>query len=540
MPNTPIQPGLPATTERRRQERVQPSGLVYLDIGTENGGIILNLNEGGAGVQAVAPLQVLSKVSIRFQLPASPKQVQAEAQVTWVSQSCRRIGLRFMDVPDEVRAQIRDWLRSQAASPERPTETGAVTPTQFETPPPNAPKEKQRDLLSKGRSTDKHPGTPETFPVRETRLNAPPETSFAGERDTVSAPLRRILPEIALAKDSDATETAAPYQDTDSASIGSGEQAAVDENVFEPSPHKGERAEVIHWPGIASIAGSVAKPAALTSVAIPAAEPPMPPSAAENSRISSAFAGPVTGHRVGSMWKIAIAVTVLLAASFEGGKWLGSIRAPIKPSDPTHIPIQQVEPTADNQRSLAAKERPEPSFRGRQTEHAKANVASQQLSSPTSNPPLTPSTIQPSVPPSPPVLSSPPGPSVDTPSVTQPRPPAADTGASAQVPAQTTVDGRVLAATDRFNPAHLLYRFDPDYPSEAQQQNVEGTVRLRLSIDANGAVDRVQMLSGPPLLVSAAISAVKNWRFLPALLNGEPVKSEQDVDVEFHLPTNNQ
>jgi periplasmic protein TonB len=108
--------------------------------------------------------------------------------------------------------------------------------------------------------------------------------------------------------------------------------------------------------------------------------------------------------------------------------------------------------------------------------------------------------------------------------------------APAQSSAGIVVDGRALTGTDRFNPAHLLYHFDPDYPSEAKQQDIEGTVILRLSIDTSGSVDSARLLSGPPLLVPAAISAVKNWRYLPALLNGQPVKSEQDVSIEFRLP----
>ena len=102
------------------------------------------------------------------------------------------------------------------------------------------------------------------------------------------------------------------------------------------------------------------------------------------------------------------------------------------------------------------------------------------------------------------------------------------------------VDGRALTATDRFNPAHLLYRFDPDYPAQAKRANIEGTVMLRVSIDRSGAVERVQVLSGPAVLVPAAVSAVKDWRYLPALLNGEPVKSEQYVSVDFRLPAGDQ
>ncbi len=89
---------------------------------------------------------------------------------------------------------------------------------------------------------------------------------------------------------------------------------------------------------------------------------------------------------------------------------------------------------------------------------------------------------------------------------------------------------------DRYNPAHLTYRFDPDYPAAAKQQHLEGIVKLHLTVDPDGGVSSVNVLDGPELLIPAAVAAVKNWRYLPALLNGEPVASEKDIEVEFRLP----
>jgi protein TonB len=100
----------------------------------------------------------------------------------------------------------------------------------------------------------------------------------------------------------------------------------------------------------------------------------------------------------------------------------------------------------------------------------------------------------------------------------------------------TVVNGRVLGPLDRFNAAHLTYRFDPDYPAAAKERRIEGTVDLHLTIGANGSVENVKPVSGPRIFFDAAEAAVKNWRFLPALLNGQPVETEQDVKVDFRLP----
>jgi TonB family protein len=98
------------------------------------------------------------------------------------------------------------------------------------------------------------------------------------------------------------------------------------------------------------------------------------------------------------------------------------------------------------------------------------------------------------------------------------------------------VAGRQLRPTDRFNPCHLSYRVEPEYPTEAKQQRIEGAVKIHQMIGADGSVQSVKLLSGPPLLAPAAMDAAKYWRYLPALLNGQPVETEQDVEIDFRLP----
>jgi len=98
------------------------------------------------------------------------------------------------------------------------------------------------------------------------------------------------------------------------------------------------------------------------------------------------------------------------------------------------------------------------------------------------------------------------------------------------------VGGLILKPSDRFNPCHLTYRVQPAYPPEAQEQQIEGVVKIQQVIGADGIVHSVKLLSGPPLLVPAALEAARYWRYLPALLNGQPVETQQDVEIEFRLP----
>jgi|SRR5271156_741860 len=81
-----------------------------------------------------------------------------------------------------------------------------------------------------------------------------------------------------------------------------------------------------------------------------------------------------------------------------------------------------------------------------------------------------------------------------------------------------------------------LMRTVPAYPYEAQQQRVEGTVKLHAVVGTDGSVRSVDPVSGPDSLVEAATTAVREWRFAPTKLDGRPVDVQDDVTLFFRLP----
>ncbi len=83
--------------------------------------------------------------------------------------------------------------------------------------------------------------------------------------------------------------------------------------------------------------------------------------------------------------------------------------------------------------------------------------------------------------------------------------------------------------------AKLVNKVTPLYPALAKQARIQGTVKLQAVIAKNGAVVELQVLSGHPLLVQAALDAVHQWRYQPTLLNGEPVEVVTIIDVVFTL-----
>jgi TonB family protein len=79
----------------------------------------------------------------------------------------------------------------------------------------------------------------------------------------------------------------------------------------------------------------------------------------------------------------------------------------------------------------------------------------------------------------------------------------------------------------------LVSKIDPVYPTEAKTAGISGVVILQATIDEEGAVADLKVLRGRPLLDQAAITAVRQWRYSPTLLNGEPVAVIATVTVAF-------
>jgi TonB family protein len=82
---------------------------------------------------------------------------------------------------------------------------------------------------------------------------------------------------------------------------------------------------------------------------------------------------------------------------------------------------------------------------------------------------------------------------------------------------------------------HLFTKIEPVYPQLAKQARIEGKVVLNVTVSAQGTVEKVARVNGHPLLLPAAIDAVKQWRYTPFLRNGAPVQAMVAVEVVFSL-----
>jgi protein TonB len=83
--------------------------------------------------------------------------------------------------------------------------------------------------------------------------------------------------------------------------------------------------------------------------------------------------------------------------------------------------------------------------------------------------------------------------------------------------------------------ASLTNKVTPIYPPIAKTAHVSGTVVLHAIISKDGSIQELQYVSGPPLLMKSAMDAVKEWKYKPTMLNGDPVEVDTTIDVVFTL-----
>jgi protein TonB len=96
-------------------------------------------------------------------------------------------------------------------------------------------------------------------------------------------------------------------------------------------------------------------------------------------------------------------------------------------------------------------------------------------------------------------------------------------------PAQPLRMGGIVIA------ARIVYQPKPEYPELARMTRVEGAVEFEAVIGKDGTIEQLKVLKGHPLLVKAALEAVRQWRYQPTLLNGEPVEVITEITVNFKL-----
>jgi protein TonB len=116
-----------------------------------------------------------------------------------------------------------------------------------------------------------------------------------------------------------------------------------------------------------------------------------------------------------------------------------------------------------------------------------------------------------------------------------PKPRAPEAAAPKPVPKPTPKPTAPMQVGGDVQAAKIINRVIPAYPIQARQARIAGTVKLIGVIAKDGTVQKLQVISGHPFLVQAALAAVRQWVYHPTLLDGEPVEVIAPIDVIFTL-----
>jgi TonB family protein len=99
------------------------------------------------------------------------------------------------------------------------------------------------------------------------------------------------------------------------------------------------------------------------------------------------------------------------------------------------------------------------------------------------------------------------------------------------------VPGSMPADRDASGASRLIRRVQPEYPDQAKSAHIQGPVVLEVQVLGDGTVGNIETVTGNPLLVEAAIHAVRQWKYQPNLVDGRPVQSQTRITIKFVLPS---
>jgi TonB family protein len=647
--------------ERRQFPRQMVKSLAYLDIGPDNGGIVLNISETGLAVHSVSVLPSDPVLGLRLQLPRSPKRLEAKAKVAWTSETKKDAGVEFVDLAEEARLEIKEWLASENLPPSYTESAPASEPP----PPPPRPKrtDKWTSLVSKMASAPEGldraldctvtvqnsslpaPAVADPEPAVEIITSPPPDIplptagsanageileSSLGVAEPAAKDETELLAQLsAPCEPSPAIATAEPKADlqsdplggneggeftlpndpmpppsprrpfsivpnrTDKAAAGmkarslqaSGTTASQEDDFLKKArelfgPKRGSREEQAvnppPEPALAIVSQEEplhedAPPLALAqSVALdpaPFKDSPIPDSREAVASSASAPSAVILPHTVEPKGTVArpsrrgadlpsmlgifalcltlsvaclgLGVVVGRNAALRSREISSSAGSDVaKPSQPVIADSLNSAGNSSRSNSTSGSASHGPyrssvrdrSGRAEQPPHAAPRIVqrdsdpSDSTQNATDNAKAAKSQV-------PEVSLTAPAATTASSTAAMPRlspetravPPSYDSAAPTPAP------------SERLVPAHVIYRVEPFYPRAALQQRVEGAVRIHATVGKDGRVKNLRVISGPAPLTAAALDAAQYWRYIPALKNGEPVETEEEINIEFQL-----
>ena len=520
------------SAERRVRSRQKLRSVSYIDLGPDNGGLVLNLSESGLAFFSAMKLTGDQLPTLSFKLPGFTETIEAQARLAWISETRKEAGVQFDGLPEEHARKISDWLSAEQGLHNQLAEA-AVSP--FPQPANDGAPAAEKKL------TDNY----SIFPSRATD---------------------QFTPEVPRFRESGPAVMQIPYPGSES--FGPTYKTPPKRTLARSVPIFAAVAILAFVAGLAVNRRGQPTPSKRTEpVSSPAAEP----EAAENALGKESAAATVIPTTPDSH-----------AALIEPTTGSDNSRdsADSSPRDASPAKVDSNATAAD----LARKTRPDTEKSGAagkssqtnppkadrrpaEREKAVAPSASLQLGANTSAPAsaggttsqkdakylqeeaaadqaLERASAAPALPA--PSVSTPAEPTSttstgNTAKATPPAPPKLPTGSvdvrvppfpSMRIPAELKT--QVSAGGQSVQMGQVISRTQPQYPPDALSQGVQGMVKAHVAINSDGTVGAVDA-TGPPPLVEAATAALREWRYKPTRLNGTAIPAEEDVVFIFRL-----
>jgi TonB family protein len=494
--------------------------IAYVELGRENGGILLNLSEGGLAVRSALPLGSREFTGIRFQAPASPAWLTASGRIVWLSDSKKEAGLQFTELPGEARQQIHKWVSAEGDA------------------------EDARDSPTASSNGGKEPFK---------QSSDTPDREGGGTREAVLA--RNAGTQAALTQ---RERTRTPGEAGGAAAAQPPTQAFrfTDYSMFATEPEKepvwiepprprsgwgGTALLVLLVAALSFTLGSTVGRgtldrliAYLTNEAdnqlapAPKVMPPAPPEQADAAEAAEDPKDPKSATD-GDQAKMEEGAnpTSAPAANSQVATTLGTEKKDEEPhvaADPRGRPAAGGMSAADSavrSTTVPGTNEVQP---GRSAEKAVSHDNRVIDTSPSKL--ATEHSI----------LVNPPGPGgrpfyVNLPAETISASPAIAISAQRTLQIQPSASGR----SERVVIGTLKSHGEPFYPVEARKQRIEGSVELRARVGRTGQIIGVTPVSGPGLLAAAAAAAVREWRYEPTFIDGDPIETQADITIVFRL-----
>jgi TonB family protein len=543
--------------ERRVYPRQSIQSLAYVELGEGNGGIVLNVSEGGMAVQAIMSLMNDELPRVRVKLSHSNKGIEAEGRIAWSSDLRKLVGVEFVDLPQQARSLIQEWISLEAPRefPEGgslgPMEkTGATVATRtlgrMENPIPALPAlgiGRARKNQNRAPFTESPPVRIASVPLAALSSGVPPVNTFHSERPQgASAPgesgpgigkkWQWLLASLAVAALFAAGFFGLPGERA-LTSLATKSEPAVDSHLGLKLDWTGTDWRLSWDPNAPALLKATKGQLFVTDGTLQKTVD----LDASDLHGGSIIYSPLTNDVV---WKLQV-----VDADSSPEPVSESVRIVSGRSAPSSTPVES------QTRLVPVRVVPAPNetleYRSRFGPETKPNVkhsgGSLISSKAAAAPVATPGVPQPAPEPArTPAKDSPSNLTAGAITTTLPSVGARIQPESVPVIAAKRSDaeslGTILAPTRKggfVQPAQLLSSSNPNYPPLAKQDGISGTVELRFKIGTNGTVHDISVVKGSAILAQAAAEAVGDRKYRPARVNGVPSETEASAIFDFKL-----